>query len=262
MHVRGVLSHSAVVEALRPYIVSFWGQADDEPIPDDVRPLYDSAGFGHSNVRCFVLDSSGKLLHGFNGFPGNAGDSTRYSLAQFVSYLTGEIARAGAEAPLPKSEAALRLPDVKDGVRLYIRLPGRRDSYGAPVLAALENRAEWATLAQPKTARKIEARRLSRWLSVCYPSGVNEQLEPYKTVKGTLTLTPLGKDQAILSGAIQMAMSETDYEIFEGKVEALITYGPTTTLRGAVDGKYWRREPRDDRWIDWRLTAAIESRPN
>jgi hypothetical protein len=262
MHVRGVLSHNAVIEALRPYIVAFWGQAEDEPIPADVQPLYDTAGFGHSNVRCFVLDSSGKLLRGFNGFPGNSGDSTRYSLSQYVSYLTGEIARAGAEAPLPKEPSSLRLPDARNGVRLYIRLPGRRDSAGTPVLAALENHDEWATLAQPKTARKVEARKLSRWLSICYPSGVNEQLEPYRTVKGNLTLTPLGKDQAILSGDIQMAMSETDYEIFEGKVEALITYGAATTLRGVVDGKYWRHETRNNRWFDSRLTAAIESRPN
>lgn len=261
MHVRGVLSHSSVVETLRPFIVSFWGQADDEPIPDDVRPLYEQSGFGPSNVRCFVLDPGGKLLRAFNGFPGNAGDSSRFSLDQYVSYLTGEIVRAGAPTTLPKSEPALRLPDVAEGVRLYIRLPGRRDSYGAPVLATVENRDEWATLAQPRTVRTIEARKLSRWLSLCYPSGVNEQLEPYKTIRGSLTLTPLGKDQAILSGDIRMAMSETDYEIFEGKVEALITYGAALSLRGTVDGKYWRHEPRNDRWLDWRLTAAIESRP-
>jgi len=251
-----------MIEALRPYIVAFWGQSEDEPIPDDVQPLYDSAGFGHSNVRVFVLDADGKLLRGFNGFPGNAGNSLSYTLDQYVTYLTGEIARAGADATLPRTQAALRLPDAKDGVRLYIRLPGRRDSYGAPVLATFENQGEWATLAQPRVARKIDASKLSRWLRVCYPGGVNEQLEPYKTVRGTLTLTPLGKDQAILSGDVRMAMSDTDYEIFDGKLEALITYGTAITLRGALDGKYWRREPRQDRWIDWHLTAAIESRPN
>ena len=263
MHVRGSsLSHPKVVETLRPFIVSFWGQHDNEPIPADILPLYEASAHGGSNVRCFVLDSKGRLLHSFNGFPANMGNPLGFSTDAYAAYFTGEIHRGSARLVLPKADpGAVRLPEPKDGVRLFIRVPGRRDAYGYPVVETVEDEGEWKTLAYPEVSRKIEASRLSRWLRWCYPPGVNEQLEPFSTVRGTLTLTPAGKDQAVLSGPLRMALSETDYELFEGTIEAVITYGLRLEVRGVVDGIYWRFEPRQNRWAEWRLTAAIESCP-
>src|SRR4051794_15074241 len=98
MHVRGSsLSQPRVVEALRPYIVAFWGQANDEPIPEDLRPLYAAAGRSYSNVRCFVLDSQGRLAHSFDGFPG-PGSPFDYSSDQYAEYYTREIARAALKS--------------------------------------------------------------------------------------------------------------------------------------------------------------------
>lgn len=263
MHVRGSsLSHPRVAEALRPFIVAFWGQHADEPLPEDVLPLYEASGRVGSNVRCFVLDSGGRLLHSFNGFPANMGNPLAFSPEEYAAYFAGEITRGAGRLPLPEEEPALKLPDVKDGVRLFVRLPRRQDSYGYPVVETVENRDEWKLLAAPDTSREIEARRLSRWLSLCYPPGVNEQLEPFKTVRGTLTLRPAGKDRAILSGPVRMALSETDYELFEGTFEAVLTYTPKLTLRGVVDGRYWRFDPPRNRWMEWKLAAAIESRPD
>jgi hypothetical protein len=262
MHVRGSsLSHPKVVEALRPFIVAFWGQANDEPIPADVRPLYEASGARGSNVRCFVLDPEGRLVHSFNGFPGQAGNPTAYSREQYAGYFAEEIARAGTRLSLPKVDPALRLPDPKDGVRLFIRLPDGRDSYGYPVVETVENRDEWAALAYPKQSREIEAAKLSRWLRFCYPPGVNEQLEPFSIVKGTLTLRPAGRGEAILSGTVRLALSDPGYDLFEGTLEAVLTYGPAVALRGVVNGVYWRWDPPRGRWMDWRLTTAIESRP-
>lgn len=262
MHVRGSsLSQPQVVEALRPFIVAFWGQANREPIPADLLPLYQASQRGGSNVRCFILGPDGALRHSFNGFPGNAGNPLGYSTQAYASYFTGEIARGVAGLKLPKVEPALKLPDVKDGVRLFIRVPGREGAYGYPVVETVENRDEWKTLAYPETPRRVEAFRLSRWLRLCFPPGVNEQLHPFGVVKGTLTFQPAGKQQAILRGPVKMAKTENDYDLFEGTFEAVLTYGPTPTLRGAVDGVYWRFEPRRQRWMDWKLTTAIESRP-
>jgi hypothetical protein len=268
MHVRGSsLSHPKVIEALRPFIVAFWGQANDEPIPDDVRPLYEASGFrGGSNVRCFVLDSAGRLVHHFNGFPGNAGNPVGYPPEQYAGYFAGEIARGAAGLSLPKAEAARaapELPDVGSGVRLFIRLPGRRDSYGSPVVEVVQNRDEWTTLAYQESAREIDAGTLSRWLRLCYPPGVNEQLEPFKSVKGTLTLRPAGEKQAVLSGKVRMALKEGGDDLFQGTFEAVLTYAAgSVTLRGVVDGVYWRFDPRRNGWMEWRLTTAVESRPN
>ncbi len=265
MQVRGSsLSHPKVIEALCPFIVSFWGQADNEPTPADVKPLYEASGpRSGSNVRCFVLDSDGRLLHWFNGFPDNAQNSMRYSQDEYAAYFAGEIAHGAAKLKLDRREAVLQLPDVKNGVRLFIRLPDHRGSYGSPVVEVVENEDEWTTLAYPKTAREIDAQKLSRWLRLCYPPGVNAQLEPFKVVKGTLTLKPAGEKKAVLSGKIRLAMSEQAARPFEGTFDAVLTYDAgAVTLRGVVAGWYPRFDKPLNRWLDWKLTAAIESRPN
>lgn len=264
MHVRGSsLSQPKVIEALRPFIVSFWGQADNEPIPADLLPFYRASARGSSNVQCFVLDAKGKLLHGFDGLPAIQGRPLTLSPGQLSDYYVREITRGtkGLALPLPKNEAVTRLPHVKDGVRLFIRLPGRQDTYGYPVVETVENKAEWTTLAYPKVSREIDAGKLSRWLSECYPPGVNEQLHPFGSVKGTLTLKPTGPHEALLTGQVRMAKTNGDYELFEGTFEAVLSYGTATTVRGVLSGIYWRLDAPRNRWVDWELTAAIESRP-
>lgn len=268
MHVRGSsLSQPQVIEALRPFIVAFWGQANDEPIPADLRPLYAASNARGSNVTCFVLDAGGRLLHSFNGFPGQMGNPTAYSREQYAAYFAGEITRGAARLSQPPparrdEELKLRLPEPTNGVRLFVRLPYARDSYSYPVVETVENRDEWATLAYPTAEREIDAAKLSRWLRLCYPPGVNEQLEPFGVVKGKLTLTPAGKDQAILSGKIRLARSATDYDIFQGTLEAVVTYASasksTVSLRAVVDGTYWRFDRYRNGWMDWKLVAAIE----
>src|SRR5690349_7090847 len=122
MHVRGSsLSHTKVVEALRPFIVAFWGQANNEAIPKDIQPLYTASGRGGgSNVRCFVLDPQGKLLHWFNGFPGNNSNPMRYSTDEYAAYFCDEIKHAAVPLQVKPRDSALKLPDVKNGVRLFI----------------------------------------------------------------------------------------------------------------------------------------------
>ncbi len=264
MHVRGSsLSHPKVIQALRPFIVAFWGQANNEEIPTDIQPLYEASGRRTgSNVRCFVLSSQGKLLHWFNGFPGNNPNPMRYSTDEYAAYFSDEINHGAASLKVKPRDSKLKLPDAKNGVRLFIRLPEHRGSYGVPVVEVVENKAEWATLAYPTRVRQIEAQSLSRWLRLCYPAGVNEQLEPYESIQGTLTLEPTGKRQAILSGRIRLGMSEQSNPPFEGTFEALLTYrGDKVSLRGVVSGLYRRHDRAHDRDMHWRLTAAVESRP-
>jgi hypothetical protein len=265
MHVRGSsLSHPKVVEALRPFIVAFWGQANNEAIPENIQPLYDRSGRGGgSNVRCFVLNHDAKLLHWFNGFPGKEPNPMRYSSDEYATYFADEINHAPGPLKVKVRDGQLKLPDIKNGVRLFIRLPEHRGSYGVPVVEAVENKDEWVTLAYPKTTREIDAQKLSRWLRLCYPAGVNEQLEPYEFIQGTLTLTAVGKHQAVLSGKIRLALSDPDNPPFQGTLDALLTYKASRpTLRGVVSGLYRRHDRAHNRDMHWKLTAAIESRPD
>jgi hypothetical protein len=253
------------VEALRPFIVAFWGQEADQPIPEDQIPLYEASGRVGSNVRCFVLNSGGKLVHSFNGFPMSGGNILAFSPDAYGRYFAEEIQRGAAGLTLPEVEPQLKVPDTKDGVRLFVRLPRAQHSYAYPVVETVENQDEWKTLAYPDSSRQIEASRLSRWLRLCYPPGVNEQLQPFQVVRGTLTLAPAGPRQAILSGKIRLANSEDGYDLVEGTFEAVLTYPSAAparpTLRGVVDGVFWRYERGHNRWSDWRITMAVESRP-
>lgn len=256
MHVRASLSHPRVVEALRPFIVSYWGQKDQEPIPEEIAKFHDVTGRVNTNTRCFILDADGRCLGGFAGFPGGAPNPVRFPADERADYLVGEIRRLSAKLELKPREAALRLPDVKDGVRIFVRLHDAPDSYRVPVVVAVDGAEEKALLARPDRAREIDASKLARWLRLVYPSGVNEQLAPYEKVEGTLTLAPADGGRAILSGPVRMDRA------FDGTVRAVLTYeGAAVRLRGVVEGAYHRFDKPRNAWRDWKLTAAIESRP-
>ncbi len=267
MHVRGSsLSHPKVVTALQPFIVAFWGQSNDEPTPADVRALEAVVDRrdGASNVRCYVLDVKGKLVHSFNGFPRGERNPSGQRPEAIADYFADEINRGAAKIGIVRSaykQHPISLPDTKTGVRMFIRLNNMRDAYGVPVVEVIENKGELETLTFPKTPREIPAAALARWLSLCYPAGVNEQLEPFKFVKGTLTLKSVDARTAILSGNIQLAMTEIAEHPFEGQVTAVLTYsGASVSLRGIVDGLYPRQDPYRG-WQNLKLTATIESRP-
>jgi hypothetical protein len=263
MHVRGgPLSHPKAVNALAPFIVSFWAQKNEEDPPPDVKALYQASGRGFaSNVRYFVLDADGRMVHCFSGFPGRRPHPMGLSLDEQAAYLIDELARANVA--LPKVSPSMKLPDVADGVRLFVRLPDQRGTYATPVVEVVADQGEWKALAKPSSRREIDAGRLARWLKLCYPPGVNEQLHPYDAVEGKLALRPLDARTAILSGSVRLSTRDRADHPFEGTFEAVVTYaGDSVSLRGVLDGVYPRFDTPRGRWMDWKLVAAIESRPN
>ncbi len=271
MHVRGgALSNSKVVEALQPFIVSYWGQSNNEEIPKDIKPLYEQTEDGPvTNVRCFVMDPDGKMIHWFYGFPDKAQNPTHHTPKQVEDYYVSEIKKATAKLKIEGRKNELKLPDTSDGVRMYIRVKSpMQGSYNIPVVQVVENKAEWDTLSYPSSETKIDAGKLARWLNLCYPPGVNEQLKPYDKVEGTIILKSAGKDSkhryAILSGKIKLSISESTDHPFEGTFEAVLKYkldeAKVVSLQGVVSGNYPRKDPFRG-WKDWPLTAAIESRP-
>jgi hypothetical protein len=134
------------------------------------------------------------------------------------------------------------------------------DSYRSPVTEVVPDEGEWKLLEYGE--RSIDASKLARWFRLVYPPGVNEQLHPYENVKGSLSLKPLDKARAILSGSVTLSRRGAEEHPFEGTIRALITYeNDRPTLRGVIEGTYPRHDPMRDRWGEWKLVAAIESRP-
>lgn len=167
---------------------------------------------------------------------------------------------AKVDAKPEKRENKFNLPDVENGVRLFVRLKDVKmmDSYKSPVTEVVPDDGEWKLLEHGE--RTIDAAKLSRWLKLVYPPGVNEQLHPYDTVSGTLTLKPVDDTTAILSGRVTLSQNDNRDHPFTGTLEAVVTYDKGISLRGVVDGLYPRKDPKRG-WSDWKLNAAIESRP-
>lgn len=261
------LSDPKVIDALRPFIVTSWNQHNDESTPKEIQSLLDAESPGRgSNSHCFILDSGGRLVHPFNAFPPLTRGPAQPT-NESVAYFAAEVARGAEKLKLSKDaykNHAVTLPDAARGVRLFVRLPDSRmsNAYRSPVVETVEDKGEMKFLARPESERTIDAAALSRWLKLCYPGGVNEQIGPFDTVEGTLTLKSAGTDTAVLSGKIKMASRERADHPFEGTFEAVLTYkGDAVSLRGVVDGAYPRFDQPRQKWMDWKLVVAVESRP-
>ncbi len=253
----GPLSDADVVGALQSFIVSSWAQKDrKEPPPEVDRLLQRSRHRSGSNVACFVLGSDGKLLNSFNGFPGGTGNPGRTSMKEIARYFVSEIAKAKAQGP--RRENPLLLPDVRNGVRIFVRLPDPRmfESYRCPVVQTVADEGEWKTLGKSDGSREIDAAKLARWLRLCYPPGMNEQLKPYDKVEGTLVLKPAAGGTAILAGAVRLS---ADRGSFRGTFRAVLAYsGEAPEVTGVLEGTYVRVGSMGRQ--EFTLVAAIESR--
>jgi hypothetical protein len=276
------------VEQLQPFIVTSWhGHRDDPKIP----PVVDSVwrekfiprrGPGpatQSNVDLAVLDSKGRLIHWFDGFP-HGDPNRRESLPQ---YTVRELRRA---APwlgldqLPPRSNPLNLPDLEGvrGMRVFVRLMDQRmTAYQAPVVETVPLQADdWTVLAWPDENRSIAATDLTKWLSQVYPPGVMERTNPVtkeayriKSVAGTLSLVPANSDSnwryATLAGDVRLTDDGEDGFSYDGRLHAVLTYKPSEpevqSVRGVFEGLY----PRTDRlrnrtfWIP--IESVFESRP-
>jgi hypothetical protein len=283
------LINPAVIDQLQPFIVTAWhGHRNDAEIPPAVRDVWREKfdrqrGPGpqqrmQSNVDLAILDSSGRLVHWFDGMPRNRG--SRGSLAQ---YTARELQRAADWLKLddrPTKRLPVKLPDLEDsrGVRIFVSLKDdRMRAYQAPVVEVVPLTAEdWTPLTYPKEKRRVPAAALTKWLSQVYPPGVMERTNPrtklvykIKTVEGELSLAPAGSDNshrfALLSGTVQLTDEGPDKFSFEGRLEVVLTYtlddAGVQGLRGVFDGIYPRYDRMHDRTRYLPLQAAFESRP-
>jgi hypothetical protein len=226
-----------------------------------------------------VLDSTGKVVHSFDGFR-QANFGRRESLAK---YTARELSVAVTRIRLPRGSATvhpLRLPDLSEsrGIRVFVRLKDpRMKAYQAPVVEVVPlNRRDWQYLAFPQRTRKVSATVFKKWLSQVYPPGVMERTDPHtkevyriKSTEGELTLTPAGSNgqrrYALLSGTIRLTDEGRDGFSYTGQLNVVLSYGlidgKVISLRGVFEGTYPREDRlrRQTRHIP--LQAAFESRP-
>lgn len=269
------LSHPRVIAALRPFIVSVWNGRDERDAPREVRDALDDADLRgvETNLKLLVLDSKGRVRTSFSPFPGRNPASLGFDPDRMGRYLAGKIEaawKALGSPPAPEAPAKLALPDVKDGVRLYVKIDGGRTGhYRAPVVEAVAfSDAEREALAWPEAEREVEARSLRRWLCQVYPPAIMDGMGGLDEISGKLRLRPAGADErrrwATLSGRVRMTLdndAETRYHV---DVELALAYTRDSprlaSLRGAIEGTFNKPDRRGD-GTRMPITAAIESRP-
>ncbi|HBO52718.1 MAG TPA: hypothetical protein DD471_12105 [Planctomycetes bacterium] len=279
------------MRTLRPFIAASWhGHRDDPTLPKPVQEVWRrkfsnrQARNKQSNVDLAVLDSSGKLVHWFDGFrriepQGFRGGQKRESLG---SYTVRElqIALLGLDpAEIREKKHPLVLPDVEEpGVRVFVQLlDDRMRAYRAPVVEAVAlEKADWKTLEYPRKKRSVDAGDLKKWLAQVYPPGVMERTSQQtkmvyqiSKVEGELTLEAAGSNgktrYAILSGQVKLTDEGPGDFSYEGKLEIVLTYGSTRakvlSLKGVFDGIYPRYSRVQERVRKIPLRAAFESLP-
>ena len=280
-----------MVRTLRPFIAASWyGHRDDRDIPDPIREVWRQkfknrrAKNKQSNVDLAVLDSSGKLVHWFDGFrrikpQGFRGGQKRESLGDYTVREL-QIALLGIDLKeIREKKHPLVLPDLeKPGIRVFVQLlDDRMKAYRAPVVEAIAlEKADWKPLEYPRTKRAVDASVLKKWLSQVYPPGVMERTSQQtklvyqiSKVEGALTFEPAGSNEetrfALLSGKIKLTDEGPGDFSYEGKLELVLTYGRTQSkmlsLKGVFDGIYPRYSRVQERVRKIPLRAAFESLP-
>ncbi len=265
------LANREVLEALTSFVVVTWSGKPDDDEAAEIRELWEDSRIVYlrkkrTNIFCFILDSKGRLVHAFGAFPNGAINPNTSGPSQDAKYFRGEIEKGTAKLTIPevKSTHALRLPDVRSGIRLFVRSQGPAGDMPLIVEAVADE--QWKELAPSQSKTTVDPKKLFPWLRQIYPPGFNEQMYGWKKIEGTASLEPAGADQAILKGTFRLATrsvyGEREEIAMEATLQAVLTYsdGKVSSLRGVVEGRYPRRDVyRGD--IFFSVRATVESRP-
>ncbi len=268
-------------------MTSWHGHRNDANIPDAVAQVWKEKfnsrrgpqSGNQSNVDLAILDSSGKVVHWFDGFS-QRNNGRRDALANFTAR---EIQRTLPKLNLrdvPERTNGLKLPDLNQsrGIRVFVRLmDDRMTAYQAPVVEVVPlDDADWDPLAWPDVERQVDAAKLSKWLMQVYPPGVMErtnqqtkQAYRIKSVEGSLSLVAAGSDSnqrfARLSGAVKLTDEGDDGFAFEGQLAIDLAYSSNEpevrSLKGVFEGSYPRFDPNRNQPRALPLKAFFESLP-
>lgn len=269
-----------MIETLRPFIVAVWNGRTNEEMPPDVREVYEAAQSTprQTNILLCVLDERGKLIRAFPPFPGPHPGSLGFDQERMGQYLKDQIDRstAGMKLPAVQARKTLTLPDIEGvgqpaGVRIMASFAANRlNHYRVPVVEVVPlKESERQALAHPAGPVNLSADSLRRWLEQMYPPAVMDGRGGFKRIAGTLRLRPAGADAesryAVLQGRVEFALDNRSATLYEGDLEIVLSYSPTSgelvSLRGVLEADFPRQDLHGRTVETVRMTAAIESRP-
>ncbi len=252
--------------------MTHWNGNRMEKMPAEIRKMCERArATGKPEpILLFFHDPEGRLVKTVSPVVHELIEQRR-PLDTMYEKLLGELKSIAKETKASESaslKAALHLPDVADGVRIYLKVKAgnrRPGNYLVPAVEAVAaNSNEKGALAWPSRSTQVDAARLSRWLEQVYPPAIMERTGKVTAVSGSLTLSPVASDRtAILKGEAELTLDDGRDSRYRVAVEAVLTYGTDgdtyRSLRGVCRGTYSRREGGGT--VSMEMTVAIESRP-
>lgn len=267
-HVRGSsLAWTESLEALRPFIVTWWSGRSADSMPTDVRKVYDEANFGadHVNLALLVLDEHGKLLRSTIPFvqppayqfdPEAQGRGFKKQLDELFSGLS-----------LPKPPTAsrkLKLPSLSGpGVRVYLTFDANRlNHYRTPTVEAVATTMEMGkALRYSAIKREISISTLRPWLEQLYPPAIMDGYGGFSRIEGKLIAQPAGKDKThryvVVEGEVRFELDNQARSTYSGKLSVVLQYSLGSDLLGSVRGVFDSEIPKGPERIP--MHAAIES---
>lgn len=274
------LAYPAVLEMLRPFIVTYASARSAEDFPDDVRDLLGSPGQRPKNINLglMVLDANGKLVRQMTPFvrppafhfdPEAQGKDFKRQIDKFLD---------GVPVPAfkPTERPKLALPDVRGkepltGVRIYLTFgPNRLNHYRTPTVEAVPTTKEVReSLRYPEQATALKAGALRSWLEQIYPPAVMDGKGGFERIDAALTLRPAGRHGAgrcaLVEGDVKFALDNTTRITYQGKLAAVVEYlddsAEPQRVRGVCECVFPKHNPQGQVVERIRMTAAIESRP-
>ncbi len=267
-HVRGSsLAWPESLDTLRPFIVTWWSGRNVSDMPKDVREVYDQGNFGTHpiNIALTVVDEKGKLLRSSVPFVGPP--AFQFDPAEQGRSFKSQLDDLLKDLPLPKVTTApkLNLPDVKDGVRMYLTFGANRlNHYRTPTVEVVPMTDELRkTLRYVDAPREIKVADIKPWLEQMYPPAIMDGWGGFSKIGGKLVASPAGKDgthrYVIVKGDLSFELDNRGGSSYTGKLDLVLRYSlegqALHSLRGVMESKV----PKGPEFIP--MTVSIESRP-
>lgn len=238
------LSHPAVLETLRPFIVVSWNGTSTREMPEDIWQIYRAGNLGDRGgaIRLFVLNPNGELVRAFFPFAGPSPATLGFDQEKMGLFLKEQIDKATAQLDLSgvkTTKPELRLPEVGPnsdvtqmpaGVRILLSLKHPfANAFRVPVVETVANTsAEEELLHYPQQPRIIAANSLKRWLAQIYPPAMMERSGRIVDISGDLKFRPAGSEKneqlAILQGTVYFTFDDARQTRYQGDLAMTLRY--------------------------------------
>ena len=279
------LSHPAVLETLRPFIVVSWNGTSTRDMPEDIWQVYRAGKLDNRGgaIRLFVLNPNGELVRAFFPFAGPSPATLGFDRERMGLYLKEQIEKATTQLDLSQiktTEQEIRLPEVSPnsslkqmpaGLRILLSLKHPFSSaYRVPVVETVGNTTTEERLLQyPRQEKTIHASGLKRWLEQIYPPGMMERSGRIVEISGDLKFRPAGSEQteqlAILQGTVYFTFDDALQTRYQGDLAMTFRYLESgqqmKSFRGMFRGIFPKHDMQGKGVAKILMQAVLESRP-